>query len=72
MFRQFFAGMEWSFLPLFAMGVFLTVFTLVVVRVFVLQKRSEFDALAALPLDDGTQVNLPMNNIQLNASEVKS
>lgn len=71
MYKQFFSGMEWTFLPLFALAVFLVVFAVVVLRVLVIQKRSDLDVVAALPLHEGTQVNFPAQ-APILASEVKS
>lgn len=52
MYRQFFAGMEHTGLALFAMGLFLTLFALMFVVVFGLRRRRDYDAVAALPLDE--------------------
>lgn len=56
MYKQFFAGMEFTALPLFALGLFLVFFVMVGVRVFVLRARADFDAVAALPLNDQPEV----------------
>jgi cbb3-type cytochrome oxidase subunit 3 len=52
MFRQFFAGMEWTGLALGAMALFLALFAAVLVRLFVLHTRRDYDADSRLPLDD--------------------
>lgn len=52
MYKQFFANMESATLPLFAMGVFVTGFLLMLARTFFYKRRSDFDPLAALPLND--------------------
>lgn len=61
MYRQFFAGMEWTGLALGAMALFLALFAAVLVRLFVLRTRRDYDADARLPLDDAppprTEVN---------------
>jgi cytochrome c oxidase cbb3-type subunit 4 len=55
MFGQFYAGMRWTALPLFALLLFLTVFLVVVLRTILLAKRDEIDRLARLPLEDETR-----------------
>jgi cbb3-type cytochrome oxidase subunit 3 len=52
MYRQFFAGMEFTALPLFALALFIVFFALVAVRVFALRGKKDFDAVASLPLHD--------------------
>lgn len=52
MYKQFFAGMEFTALPLFALALFMVFFVAVTVRVFALQRKTDFDAVAALPLND--------------------
>lgn len=64
MYQQFFAGMESTLLPLAAMGFFILAFVLMLLRTFVHKRRSDFDAVAALPLADDE----PSNSSQ----EVKS
>jgi hypothetical protein len=51
MFAQFYSGMRWSALPVFALVLFLTTFLVVVLRTMLLAKRTELDQLARLPLD---------------------
>jgi hypothetical protein len=51
MFAQFYSGMRWSALPVFALVLFLTTFLVVVLRTMLLAKRTELDQLSRLPLD---------------------
>jgi hypothetical protein len=51
MFAQFYSGMRWAALPVFALVLFLTTFVVVVVRTVLLAKRTELDQLSRLPLD---------------------
>jgi len=51
-FAQFYSGMSWSSLPVFALILFLTTFSVVVARTYLLGKRHEVDRLARLPLDE--------------------
>ncbi len=53
MYQQYFAGMAWQWLPLLALFLFLTMFVLMLVRTFVVKRKTDFDAVAALPLSDG-------------------
>lgn len=55
MYKQFFAGMEFTALPLFALALFLVFFVAVTVRVFALHRKADFDAVAALPLNDESE-----------------
>ncbi len=52
MYRELFSNLESVELPLAAMLFFLVVFVLVLVRVFALKRRRDYDSIAALPLDD--------------------
>ena len=52
MFKAFYAGMELSALPLFALGFFLLFFTAVLLHVLIVRRPRDFAAVAALPLDD--------------------
>lgn len=52
MFRQYFAGMEHTGLALFAMFLFLFLFAVILLRLFALRSRRDYDAVALLPLDD--------------------
>jgi hypothetical protein len=53
--KVFFANMEWTGLPLFALVLFMVMFALVIARTWGLQSRSDFDAVAATPLADDDQ-----------------
>lgn len=57
MFKQYFANLESTGLPLFALWLFIGVFVIVVLRTFVVKRATEFDADAQLPLNDGTQLS---------------
>lgn len=48
MYKAFFAGMEPT-APIFAMGLFMVIFTLMLLRTWH-QKKSDLDSVAALPL----------------------
>jgi cytochrome c oxidase cbb3-type subunit 4 len=52
MFRQFFAGMQLTALPLFAMFFFLAIFIGVVAWVLLARRGQDFDGLARLPLTE--------------------
>ena len=54
MFGQFYAGMRWSTLPMFALILFLTTFLVVVLRTIFFAHRDEIDRLEHLPLDADT------------------
>ena len=56
MFQQFFAEMEWTALPLFALGLFMVMFVAVLVRTFALKSKGDFEAQRALPLSEGKEV----------------
>ena len=51
MFGQFYSGMRWSALPVFALILFLTTFLVVILRTMFFAKRADLDALARLPLE---------------------
>lgn len=53
MFKQFFAGMEWTALPLFALALFMVMFALVVLRTFAFKTTGDFQPHSVLPLSDG-------------------
>lgn len=55
MYKQFFAGMEFTALPIFALCLFVVFFTLVVVRTFAIKTKGDFDADSQLPLSDGKE-----------------
>ena len=56
MYKQFFAGMEWTALPLFGLGLFMTLFALVVLRTFAFKTSRDFQPHSELPLSDGKKV----------------
>jgi hypothetical protein len=58
MYQQFFAKMEWTALPLFALGLFFAMFVLVLVRTFAWKSRQDFAHQQALPLSDGRAVSI--------------
>jgi cbb3-type cytochrome oxidase subunit 3 len=51
MFAQFYSGMRWSALPVFALLLFLGTFLTVVVRTLLPSKRSELDRHSRLPFE---------------------
>ncbi|MDP3235059.1 MAG: CcoQ/FixQ family Cbb3-type cytochrome c oxidase assembly chaperone [Myxococcales bacterium] len=52
MYKQFFANMESTTLPLVAFAIFLGAFLLMLARTFLFKRKGDFDTLAALPLND--------------------
>ena len=56
-YKEFYAGMEWAALPIVALLFFLVAFALILLRTFAAQREHDFDAVAALPLADGTTPN---------------
>ncbi|MCA2979633.1 MAG: CcoQ/FixQ family Cbb3-type cytochrome c oxidase assembly chaperone [Myxococcaceae bacterium] len=52
MYKHFFSNLQSVTLPLFAMGVFVSAFLLMLARTFLFKRTSDFDPLAALPLND--------------------
>jgi cytochrome c oxidase cbb3-type subunit IV len=52
MFRQFFADMPLTELPLFALGVFLTVFLGVLARTLLWKRAADYQSAAQLPLEE--------------------
>jgi len=57
MYKQFFADMEWTALPLFALGLFLAMFALMLLRTFAWKTKQDFEPMEQLPLSDGRPVN---------------
>jgi len=57
MFKQFFANMEFTALPLFALWLFIGLFVVAAVRVFLFKTRGDFEAQAAMPLTDGNALS---------------
>lgn len=52
MYAQFYAGMRFTELPLFALLLFFVTFVAVVVKVTLITRRSDLESIARLPLDD--------------------
>lgn len=52
MYKAFYAGNTFTALPLFALALFLGIFLAVVFWVLAFKRASDFDAVAALPLDE--------------------
>ena len=63
MFKEFFAGMESTALPIFGLGLFVAMFVLVVLRTFAFKTKGDFTPQSELPLSDGKEIA---------SSEVKS
>lgn len=53
-YKEFYAGMDWSVLPIVGLLFFLVAFGLVVLRTYAYKSRADFDSVAALPLADGS------------------
>ena len=53
MFKQHFAGMEWTALPVFALLLFMAFFVLMVLRTFAFKTKADFKPHSELPLTDG-------------------
>ena len=56
MFKEFFAGMEWASLPIFALCLFIAMFVLMVLRTFAFKTKGDFESQSALPLNDGKEI----------------
>ena len=56
LYAHFYAGMEWTALPLLALFLFFGTFVAVVIRVSLASRRKEIDAAALLPFDEHEQV----------------
>lgn len=54
MYKQFYANLDSVTLPLFALGVFVTAFLLMLARTYLYKRKSDFDPMAAMPLTDET------------------
>ena len=59
LYQAFFSNMEGVALPMFAFGLFVFAFALVLLRTFGFKTRGDYDALAALPLSDQEQPAVP-------------
>jgi len=55
MFKQFFAGMEFTALPIFALWLFMGIFVLMALRVFVFNSVRDYEPASQLPLNDGNE-----------------
>lgn len=51
MFAQFYSGMHWSVLPIFALVLFLATFLTVVVRTLLPSRRGQLDQQSRLPFE---------------------
>lgn len=56
MFKQFFAGMEFTALPIFALWLFIGMFVLMALRTFVFKSVRDFEPDSQLPLNDGNEL----------------
>jgi hypothetical protein len=56
MFKEYFAGMEWTALPLFGLGLFVAMFVMVVLRTFAFKTKGDFKPHSELPLSDGKEI----------------
>jgi cytochrome c oxidase cbb3-type subunit IV len=56
MFKQFFAGMEFTALPIFALWLFIAIFLLMALRTFVFKSVRDFEPQSLMPLNDGNAV----------------
>lgn len=54
MYKEFYSTLEGSLLPILGLIFFLVAFVLVLLRTFAHKHSNDFDAVAALPLHDGT------------------
>lgn len=68
MYKQFFAHMELTALPMFAMALFIGIFGLMLVRLFFWKTRGDYSASEALPLSDGQLVS--QDNLATRRTEV--
>lgn len=56
MFKQYFAGFEFTALPLFALALFITMFVLVLLRTYAFKTRGDFEPQSQMPLSDGKEI----------------
>jgi cytochrome c oxidase cbb3-type subunit IV len=52
MYKTFFANMEFTALPIFALVLFISMFVLMLARTYFYRKPSDYSAIAAAPLAD--------------------
>lgn len=57
MYKQFFAALESTALPLAAMAFFVLTFLVIIVRTYSLKRTSDYDAMANLPLEESATPN---------------
>jgi hypothetical protein len=64
--KVFFANMEWTGLPLFALILFMVMFALMLARTWGLQSKRDYDEVAATPLfADDTQPAKPSTTTEV-------
>jgi hypothetical protein len=56
-YKDFFTNLEWTALPLFALGLFITMFALMLLRTFGWKTKQDFAPMETMPLSDGRPVN---------------
>jgi len=56
MLKQFLGSVTWFDLPLISTALFVAMFLVVLARVCQGRRRAEYERMAALPLDDGEEV----------------
>ena len=56
MFKEFFAGMPFTALPIFALLLFMSFFVLMVLRTFAFKTKGDFQPQSELPLSDGKEI----------------
>jgi hypothetical protein len=57
MYREFYAALPSTLLPIVVMAFFVVVFAVVLLRTFVLKRRRDYDRMAALPLADDPRLD---------------
>ena len=58
MYAHFYAGMQWTNLPVFALLLFMVTFLGAIVRVSRKARRAQLDAAARLPFDENERVDI--------------
>lgn len=56
MFKQYFAGFEFTWLPLFGLGLFFAMFVLMLVRTYAFKSKGDFEPQSQMPLSDGKEI----------------
>lgn len=64
MYKEHFANMEWTALPIIALVMFLAMFVLMLLRTFAYKTKQDFEPVAQLPLNDGMPVTQTQNEVQ--------